>query len=362
MSLDEAAFESHIESWLLDQGGYHQSSRVDVDRRRGLNLTELGVFIRTSQPKAWDRLVNLHGGEDRAITKFADRLAAQIDERGTVDVLRHGVVDLGVDVRLAFFRPAHGLTPVLEERYQANRVSIVRQFNFEDGSGKDIDLAILVNGIPTATAELKNPYTGQTVIDAVRQYRNDRDPNNVTLARRAVVHFAVDPHRVQMTTRLQGRDTVFLPFNRGSDEGGAGNPTTEGKHSTFYLWEWIWQRDAWLELLHRFIHVEYPEEGSKAEKQRNAKVIFPRFHQWDAVQQMVRHAHDHGAGNSYLVEHSTGSGKSNTIAWLAHRLSNLHDRQRRKGVRQGDRDHRSAGVGPAVAGDDLSVRARSRGR
>ncbi len=179
---------------------------------------------------------------------------------GTVDVLRHGIVDLGVSFRLAYFKPAHSLTPELVARYTANRVSLTRQLRYEASSEKSLDLAILVNGIPTATAELKNPITGQTVEDATRQYRKDRDPGNVTLSRRAVVHFAVDPDRVAMTTRLAGEDTQFLPFNLGAD-GGAGNPVNPAGYRTAYLWERVWSRDSWLDILSRFIHVERPDGG-----------------------------------------------------------------------------------------------------
>jgi type I restriction enzyme R subunit len=171
-----------------------------------------------------------------------------------------------------------------------------------------------------ATAELKNQLTGQTVEHAMEQYRSDRDPANVTLAKRAVVHFAVDVHRVAMTTRLAGADTRFLPFNRGEGTG-AGNPQVEGKQRTSYLWENVWQREAWLDLLARFIHVEQPAKGSNAAP----VTIFPRFHQWDAVLKMEADARSNGAGQSYLVQHSAGSGKSNTIAWLSHRLSSLHN-------------------------------------
>ena len=323
--ITERQFEDHIEWWLLTHGGYSKSDPDRFDRRRGLNLDELAGFLKVTQPESWQRLVAIHGGDEaKALERFADRLASELDERGTVDVLRHGVIDHGVELKLAYFRPAHSLTPELEERYRQNRVSVCRQFAYEADSHKTIDLALLVNGIPTATAELKNPQTHQTVEHAVAQYRNDRDPANVSLARRALVHFAVDPEEVKMTTRLARADTVFLPFNRG-DDGGAGNPANPVGHRTAYLWEDVWTREAWLDILARFVHVEYPTEGTRAEKRRNAKVIFPRFHQWDAVLVMVAHAKHHGAGEHYLVEHSAGSGKSNTIAWLAHRLSNLHD-------------------------------------
>ena len=184
----------------------------------------------------------------------------RLDARGTVDVLRHGVVDLGVTIRLAYFKPAHGLTAALDALYAANRVTVTRQLPYDPNSHKTLDLALLVNGIPTATAELKNPLTNQNIEHAIEQYRKDRDPTNLTLSRRALVHFAVDPERVAMTTKLAGTSTRFLPFNLGHD-GGAGNPPNPAGHRTSYLWERVWARDAWMDLLARFIHVERPDKG-----------------------------------------------------------------------------------------------------
>jgi len=324
---DEAAFESFICDWLVDHGGFDackvgnaQGAPTDFDPARGLDTAELVQFIGATQAESWETLKQRLGGDpDVAQAKFADRLASEIDKRGTVDVLRHGVQDHGITIRLAYFRPAHGLTQDLVERYQANRLTVTRQLPY-DGTGKTLDLALFVNGIPVATAELKNHLTGQSLDDAKKQYRQDRDPTNRTLGKRAVVHFAVDTEAVAMTTRLAGRSTRFLPFNRGHQRR-AGNPPNPDGHRTAYLWEQIWARDNWLDLLARFIHVEKPSKGSKAP----GTVIFPRFHQWDAVRTMEAAAKAEGSGQRYLVQHSAGSGKSNTIAWLAHRLSNLHD-------------------------------------
>jgi type I restriction enzyme R subunit len=325
---DEAAFESFICDTLIADGGYDtckvgnaQSGVSDFDPVRGLDTAELFAFLGATQADNWEELKTRLGGEaDAAQAKFADRLASEIDKRGTVDVLRHGVADHGVTIQLAYFKPAHGLTPDLVKRYGANRLTVIRQLPYEAGSTKTVDLALFINGIPVATAELKNHLTGQSVENAIGQYRTDRDPGNRTLSKRAVVHFAVDTEAVAMTTRLAGRATRFLPFNRGHNRG-AGNPANEDGHRTSYLWEQVWQRDAWLDLFARFVHVEKPSKGSKAP----AAVIFPRFHQWDAVRRLEAAARDEGAGQKYLVQHSAGSGKSNTIAWLAHRLSNLHD-------------------------------------
>ena len=325
--LDEAAFESFISGWLVDSGGYDavkrgtgQGAPTDFDSVRGLDTAELFAFIGATQADEWHDLLTLYGGDpNKAQRGFADRLARELDARGTVDVLRHGLVDLGVTLRMAFFRPASGLTPALLDRYSKNRLTVTRQLPYEAGSTKTVDLCLFVNGIPTATAELKNPITGQGLDDAIEQYRTDRDPNS-PLLRRAAVHFAADTERVAMTTRLAGKATRFLPFNQGHNLG-AGNPPNPSGHRTAYLWERVWQRDAWLDLLNRFVHIEPAPKGSKAP----TTVIFPRFHQWDAVLALTAAARDHGAGHDYLVQHSAGSGKSNTLAWLAYRLSSLHD-------------------------------------
>jgi type I restriction enzyme, R subunit len=325
----ERKFEGAIETRLLEQGGYAKGDPHTFDTTLGLDPDEVLGFVRATQDTAWGQLAARHGGEATAETNFVYRLAKELDERGTVDVLRHGVKDLGVEISVAYFKPAHGLTAELVAAYEANRLVLVRQFLYED-SDKTIDLALYLNGIPVATAELKNPLTGQNVEHAIAQYRRDRDPKNVTLARRAVVHFAVDPELAAMTTKLAGPSTQFLPFNRGSEDGGAGNRLNPGGHKTAYLWEQVWQRDNWLDLLARFVQVERPEQGSVAEKRAKTRIIFPRFHQWHAVRKLEAHAREYGAGQAYLVQHSAGSGKSNSIAWLAHRLASLHDPADRK--------------------------------
>jgi type I restriction enzyme R subunit len=320
----ERKFEGAIEAWLLEHGGYAKGDPRSFDRALGLDPGEALAFVQATQPKEWDELTARHGGKEAAQTNFLRRLAAEIDERGTVDVLRHGAKDLGIEIQLAYFKPAHGLTPELVVRYEANRLVLVRQLVYGVDETKTLDLALFLNGIPVATAELKNPITGQNVEHAIAQYRRDRDRANVTLARRAVVHFAVDPDLVAMTTKLAGQATQFLPFNRGSDEGGAGNPFNPDGHRTAYLWEQVWEREAWLDLLARFVYVDRPEKGSAAEKRANTEIIFPRYHQWDSVRKLEAAARKDGAGRSYLIEHSAGSGKSHSIAWLAHRLSSLH--------------------------------------
>lgn len=323
----EERFEAAIEAELLARGwerGVHGCYSPEL----GLDTSELDTFIGATQKKAFDKLVTAYGDLPAAQRELAKRVAAEIDKRGALDVLRNGVKDRGVTIQLAYFRPGHTLAVGALDEYRANRLTVVRQLRYSSTSTDELDLALFFNGIPVATAELKNPLTGQDVEDAKAQYRNDRDPKESLFARRALVHFAVDPHLVFLTTRLAGAQTRFLPFNVGSNgpgvSGGAGNPPAPADgYQTSYLWREVWQRDNFLELLQRFVHVEAPRRG-KADPHTSPK-IFPRYHQWHAVRAMTAHAAAEGAGHNYLIEHSAGSGKSNTIAWLAHRLSNLHN-------------------------------------
>jgi type I restriction enzyme R subunit len=336
----ELNFEDLIEAHLLDHG-WERGNPVTFDPVLGLDADEMFTFIGATQQKAWDELVERRGGDQgKAQAEFRKLVAKRIDESGTLHVLRRGVTDMGIDFRLAYFKPEHGLTPELVSGYEANRCAVVRQLPYSaEDPGKTLDLALLVNGIPTATAELKNTLTGQNTRDAIRQYKTDRDPTEPIFAERALVNFALDPDSVYITTHLTGKNTTFLPFNQGSGgaghSGGEGNPpAAEGRHATAYLWEELWQRDAWLDLLARFIHAESASgaHGAKQPKGKRpaARLIFPRFQQWDAVRKLVADARQNGAGRSYLIQHSAGSGKSNTVAWLAHRLSGLHDAHDRK--------------------------------
>ena len=336
-AITEKLLENEITAYLVSHGGYRTCKlgtdpelRQEFDVTLGLDTRELFAFIEETQRFEWEQMVKAHGGDDQlAKQRFLHRLARQLDERGTVDVLRHGVRDQNVEIRLSYRKPAFGLAPELVAHYDANRLTVTRQLPFEPDSNKTLDLCLFLNGIPVATAELKNHLTGQTIEEAIEQYRNDRDPKNVTLGRRALVHFAVDPDAVVMTTRLEGKSTRFLPFNLGHNLG-KGNPPGPNGHKTSYLWERVWARDAWLDILHRFIHVERPDKGSLAARRAAETVIFPRYHQWDAVIKLEADATANGAGHSYLIQHSAGSGKSNTIAWTAHRLSTLHTADDRK--------------------------------
>ncbi|MFN2544604.1 MAG: RNA-binding domain-containing protein [Actinomycetota bacterium] len=326
----EIAFEEAIEEHLLAHG-YTRGLPIHYDPALALDTAELFTFIGATQADTWEDLVQRNGGDPNvAQRRFQERLAKQIEERGTIDVLRHGVEDLGVEIKLAYFRPASGLNPDLEAKYDANRLTVIRQLHYAPEHANALDLVLFLNGIPVATAELKNPLTHQSVEHAMAQYRTDRDRRDALLGRRAIVHFAVDPDLVMMTTKLEGKTTRFLPFNRGSDPGstacGKGNPANPEGYATAYLWEQVWERHAWLDILNRFVHVEQATPGRKGKSGlRDATLVFPRFHQWDAVRKLEANARDHGSGRNYLVQHSAGSGKSLTIAWIAHRLASLHD-------------------------------------
>lgn len=322
----EAAFETAIESVLLGDS-YTRVDAKGFDRERAIFPDEALHFIRATQGKVWEKLEALHGEQTGA--RVLESLCKWLDTHGTLATLRHGFKCFGRTLRVAFFHPAHGLNPELEARYQANRLGLTRQLHFSPKSEKSLDMVLSVNGIPVVTLELKNPLSGQTAANAIHQYRHDRDPREpiFVFTKRALVHFAVDTEEAHMATRLAGSSTYFLPFNRGMD-GGAGNPPDrEGRnYRTAYLWEEVLRRDSLLDLLARFLHLDVEEKTTdEGKKVRKETLIFPRYHQLQAVRRMVAAAASEGVGHNYLVEHSAGSGKSNTIAWLAHRLCSLHN-------------------------------------
>lgn len=335
-SHSEHAFETAIEAGLLASGGYQKRSAADYDEALALFPADVIGFIRDSQPTRWQQLEALLGS--RLDATVLDALAKELETKGALHVLRHGFKCYGKNLRLAYFRPNSGMNPDTATKYAHNRLTITRQVAFTsamkrpDGKPRRciIDVTLAVNGLPVATVELKNPLTGQRASDAVHQYQHDRDERDRLFAfkQRALVHFAVDPDDAWMTTRLKGRETVFLPFNRGFNYG-AGNPPVAGNWKTHYLWDEVLARDSLLDILQRFMHLEVKERQVKTDKGvrtiRKETMIFPRYHQLDAVRRLVGHAQAHGSGHNYLVQHSAGSGKSNSIAWLAHRLASLHD-------------------------------------
>jgi type I restriction enzyme R subunit len=314
----ENAFETAIEASLVSVGGYTKGDPVGFDVSRALWPSTIVDFLKSTQPDEWAKLAKLHGAAIDA--KVVALVAKELDQRGTLDVLRHGVTDSGVKLRLAFFRPASGLNPEALALYAKNVLTVTRQVHYATkNQNLSLDLVLALNGIPVATAELKSHFTNQTVENAIHQYKHDRDPTEPLLRWkvRALVHFAVDPDLAYMVTKLAGKATEFLPFNRGRGTA-AGNPDNRNGYRTAYLWEQVWAKDNWLDILSRFIHI------SKTDKGKDKDVVFPRFHQWDAVTKVLAQVRVRGVGENYLIEHSAGSGKSNSIAWLAHRLSGLH--------------------------------------
>ena len=333
---DETAFETAIEDGLVGSGRYETRAPSAYDADLALFPADVVGFIQDSQPDKWRQLEAIL--KDRTEATVLGDLTKELAVKGTLHVLRHGFRCYGKTLRLAYFRPNSGMNPEADRRYALNRLTVTRQVSFPSvqkrPNGKPkrciIDVTLAVNGLPVATAELKNPLTGQRAADAVRQYEDDRDERDLLFEfkKRALVHFAVDPDEVWMTTRLKGRETRFLPFNQGWGHR-AGNPPVEGDWKTHYLWDEVLAADSLLDILQRFMHLEVETKKVKTAKgARTVKretMIFPRYHQLGAVRQLVAHAEAHGSGYNYLVQHSAGSGKSNSIAWLAHRLASLHD-------------------------------------
>lgn len=330
----ERAFEVHVEEMLLGQGGWRAGTNAEWDVERALFPPRVVAFLEATQPKLWAEMRALHGNAlDDLVVKA---LAKELDLKGMLHVLRHGFKFYGKIFRMAWFKPAHGLNEEVQALYAQNVLTMTRQVPCCPGKHDTVDLLFAVNGLPVATCELKNPGTGQSWRHAVRQYQTDRDPRAplFTFKRHAVVHFAADPDEVHMATRLHGQGTRFLPFNRGSHPGelqcGAGNPQHPSGYRTGYFWEDVLQRDSFLDILGHFVFVETKEEKIDDGKggQRNVTretVIFPRYHQLDAVRRLIGAARDEGPGANYLIQHSAGSGKTNSISWLSHRLASLHD-------------------------------------
>jgi type I restriction enzyme R subunit len=299
-------------------GGYRKRRPEDYDRALCLLPRDVVDFVLATQPREWKKLEQHHGAAVKE--QFLKRLAGEIERRGALDVLRNGIKDSGCKFQLAYFRPASGLNDETRRLYAANLFAVVRQIRYSTKNENCLDLVLFLNGLPIFTAELKNPLNGQNVEDARRQYQTARDPREPLLAPgRCLSHFAVDPDFVLVTTHLAGPTTRFLPFNQGKF-GGAGNPPvppTRTGYATAYLWEETWARDSVLDLVRQFIHEV--EEGGRH------FLIFPRYQQLDCVRRLVADARASGTGQRYLIQHSAGSGKSFTIAWLAHQLSTLHD-------------------------------------
>ncbi len=321
----EKTFETAIVDSLTGKGGWLTGQDADYDRAVALFPRYCLHFLKTSQPKQWAKLATIHGSSVE--TKLIARLGKELELRGTLDVLRNGITDYGVSFRLAFFKPENNLNPDTLALYAQNQLHVTRQLHYSTANQNSLDLLLSVNGLPVATAELKNQFTGQDVDHAQRQYRENRDPNELLFRgkSRTLVQFAVDPDQVYMTTRLDGPKTRFLPFNKGNGSG-AGNPANPDGYKTAYLWEEVWERNSWLDIVGRFLHIQTETIDDKltGKTHKKEQTIFPRYHQLDVVRKLAADARTSGAGKNYLIQHSAGSGKSNSIAWLAYRLFNLH--------------------------------------
>ena len=333
MEINEKRFEYDIEAFLIsDKGGYEQFVGQDHNapagtsvwlhnRQHDINkciyMDVLVEFIEKTQPAVWKKYKKYYG--DNASEKLYHRLESVINEEGLIHALRNGIDDLGCKFRLCYFKPESNLNETAMEKYNANILGCTRQFHFSPNNDKSIDMVLSLNGIPIVALELKNQFTGQDVTNAINQFKKSRSPKEFCFRpdHRFLVYFAVDHYEAWMTTTLKGDDTFFMPFNQGSNgagnPGGAGNPVNEKGYATAYLWEEVLQKDSLLDIIHRFI------------SNNKGKIIFPRYHQYDVVRRLLADVKENGAGKNYLIEHSAGSGKSNSIAWTAYRLASVHD-------------------------------------
>ncbi|MGI6370126.1 MAG: type I restriction endonuclease subunit R [Ignavibacteria bacterium] len=320
----ENTFEAALVQSLIEQGGYFAGNAADYSPELGMFKYEVINFLKESQPKRWQKLVNIYGAE--AEDRVIQRLYKELDLRGSLDVLRNGFKDYGVGFQMAFFQPVSGLNPDAVDLYNKNSLKVYRQIYYSNKNRNSVDVLLSLNGIPVATLELKNQFTGQNVGNALKQYSSTRDNRELLFAfkKRCLVHFAVDQDEVFMTTKLDGTKTYWLPFNKGTNNG-KGNPQNPNGYRTAYLWENILQKDSWMEIIQRFVHLQTEKIEVEGKIYTKEKLIFPRYHQLDVVREISKDVLKVGAGKNYLIQHSAGSGKSNSIAWLAYRLSSLHN-------------------------------------
>jgi type I restriction enzyme R subunit len=321
----ESGFEEFIEQQLVSLHKYRSRPSSSYNKDLCMDTELVLEFIQTTQKDSWNKLVEQYGGD--VANRFLARLDEELLSRGLLSVLREGVKDRGVNIRLAYWKPENDKNPETLADYAGNILSVMRQVKYSAKNENSIDMVIFVNGLPLFTTELKNQFTGQNVINAISQYKTDRDQKEKLLSfKRCLTHFAVDTEQAYMATRLTGLTTYFLPFNKGN-KGSSGNPDAPtGKYKTYYLWEEIWSKDSVFDLLGNFIQeVTEEKEDKNGKKRKEEKLIFPRYHQLETVKNIVVDTQKNGSGKNYLIQHSAGSGKSNTIAWTAHRLAELHN-------------------------------------
>ena len=317
----------------IDDGSYQMvNGGYMAHRERALDAVTLVNFIQSTQPKAWERFERMCNSDP--VAKFVKVFDDAVDRLGMVAVLKHGFKHRGIAFKVAFFQPESGLNESAAGRYSKNVCRCIRQFHFAPTGNQTIDMVLDINGIPVVGIELKDQFTGQDVEDAMRQWSDDRDSRCRCLKfnTRMMAFFAVDLEDVRMTTRLEDEKTHFLPFNQGSagagNDGGAGNPSNPEGYAVSHLWEVALQKDSLLDIVHKFLHLEVKEEtevdarGCEVRRKRQ-RIIFPRYHQLDSVRRVVADVRKNGSGKNYLIQHSAGSGKSNSIAWTAYRLASL---------------------------------------
>lgn len=331
---DEKRFESDIESFLISPKGGYTKGTDTYDAKLGLYVNTFISYIQATQPKAWARFENANKID--TVNKFCKAFDTACALDGLVYVLRHGFKHRGITFKVCSFMPESELNHNLTFNYECNYINCYRQWYYSADFKKSVDMVLVLNGIPVFALELKNQYTGQNVDDGKRQWMYDRDPRELCFKfnRRILGYFAVDHTEVWMTTKLDGKNTWFLPFNQGSNgagnDGGKGNPANPDGYPTSYLWENVLQKDSMMDILQKFIHLQtkvdkqhLPDGTERTIKKKS--LIFPRYHQLDVVRKLIADVRTNGAGHNYLIQHSAGSGKSNSIAWTAYRLASLHD-------------------------------------
>ena len=334
METKEKNFENDIESYLLSHG-YVKGNQDTYDKGKAIDMPVLISFIQATQPKMWQRYVNVYG--EKAEKQLYSIFQQNVEQNGLVHVLRYGVKDRGMDLRFAYFAPASNLNEELVQKYKSNILTCTRQFSYSTQNHNTIDVVLSLNGIPVVALELKNQLTGQSVENAKRQFMYDRDEKEFCFRfnNRFLVYFAVDLYEVAMTTHLQGANTYFLPFNQGSNGAGnigdGGNPECTDGYTTSYLWEYVLSPEMLLSIFQRYISKQTSESislvnGRKVTKKKTI-LIFPRYHQLDVVEKLVADTKRTKEGRNYLLQHSAGSGKSNEIAWLTYRLASLHNEE-----------------------------------
>ena len=329
----ERRFEQDIEEYLITEGGYVKGNPFAFNRSLALDTGTFVSFIKNSQQKKWERYVRIYGADSEK--QIVERFCREVKMVGLLRVLRKGFTDRGITFQVVFWKPETSLNATTMAQYEANTLHCTRQLHYSVHNENSIDIVLFVNGIPVVSMELKCQFTGQDTANAIQQYKFDRATKDTIFAfkERVLVHFAVDLSRVYMTTRLEGGKTYFLPFNQGSNGagfvGGAGNPINPDGYDTDYLWKNVLCKERLLEILQKYLHLETVRD-QKSGRILSERMIFPRYHQLDVVTKLLADVKENGAGHNYLIQHSAGSGKSNSIAWLAHRLSGLHDSNNEK--------------------------------